>query len=94
MRYNAYGHVPPVVANLTLTNGTNLAQVGEELDEAWAAWVDHLPFDATVAQHLAALYAQRLAATNSDRDAPRARRLEQKLALTRERATRYGGGTP
>jgi tetratricopeptide (TPR) repeat protein len=84
-----YGFPNIAIANRILIQENDYGESRENLEETWAQWLHHFPFDAPVAEALAKLYEQRLAKLDKEKNAAVYQRLERKLKLVRSRATRY-----
>ena len=77
------------IANRILLRREDYGESKEDLEENWAKWIHHIPFDAPVARTLAKLYEGRLDRLHKEKDAAEYHRLERKLRLVRNRASRY-----
>jgi hypothetical protein len=77
------------IANRILVRREDYGESKEDLEREWAKWIHHIPFDAPVARTLARLYQGRLDRLHKETDAAEYHRLERKLRLARNRASRY-----
>ncbi len=77
------------VANSILLNSDNYGESREKIEESWAKWIHHIPFDSPVSGALAKLYNRRLEKLNREKNAADYQRLKRKLDLVQNRADRY-----
>ncbi|MBI9075414.1 MAG: hypothetical protein JEZ02_08400 [Desulfatibacillum sp.] len=84
-----YGFPALALANGILAETEDLGESREELMPVWERWHHFLPFDASVAAALSALYEEDLARLNPKKDASEIYKTTNKLKLVRRRATNY-----
>ena len=89
MLLDNYGFPDIALANDILVRMDDLGESRDDLEKSWWKWSHHNPFDAPVSAALLKLYKSKLAKINKNNSAAAYQRLERKINLLQNRATRY-----
>lgn len=90
MGLDRYGFPAAPLANRILIGLDDFGDSTRQLEQSWYEWLHYYPFDVKVAEKLAGLYEKRLKSLDPVKDAGQVHKVEKKLELIKNRATRYG----